>query len=80
MNERAGHAPEHLTAALGEAVVQVWSDLPQNVQHRLFEEAVVSKGEAIRSPLAALLHGMHRRTAASVTERREAIEPDSLGG
>jgi len=34
---------DQLTMALGEAVVRIWSDLPQDVQHHLFEEAITSK-------------------------------------
>jgi hypothetical protein len=47
----AGNA-EQLTRALGEAVIRIWSDLPQDVQDRLFKEAVASRGESIRSQLA----------------------------
>ncbi len=31
---------EQLTRALGEAVIRIWSNLPQDVQNHLFQEAV----------------------------------------
>ena len=40
---------EQLTQALGEAVIRIWSDLPQDVKNRLFKEAVASRGESDRS-------------------------------
>jgi hypothetical protein len=69
---------EQLTRALGEAVVQVWSHLPPDVQHDLFEEAITARDESIRQQLAVFLHAHHART--SVVARRDMIEPDSLGG
>jgi hypothetical protein len=68
---------EQLSRALGEAVIRVWSNLPQDVQHRLFEEAVTSHGESIRQRFAVFLHDKHSRTSDS---KREIPEPDSLGG
>ena len=49
---------EQLTRALGEAVIRIWSDLPQGVQDRLFKEAVASRGESIRSQLAVFLRSL----------------------
>jgi hypothetical protein len=43
---------DQLTRALGEAVIRIWSNLPQGVQNHLFQEAVTSQGESIRSQLA----------------------------
>jgi hypothetical protein len=40
---------DQLTRALGEAVIRIWSNLPQDVQNHLFQEAVTSQGESIRS-------------------------------
>ena len=34
---------DQLTRALGEAVIRIWSDLPQDVKNRLFKEAVASR-------------------------------------
>jgi hypothetical protein len=71
---------DQLIKALGEAVVRIWSNLPQDVQHRLFEEAITSKDETIRPQLAVYLHDKHRRTLDPLGKPREMIEPDSLGG
>ena len=71
---------DQLIRALGEAVVRVWSNLPQDVQHCLFEEAITSEGETIRLQLAVYLHDKHRRTSDPLGKPREMIEPDSLGG
>jgi hypothetical protein len=71
---------EQLTRALGEAVIRIWSDLPQDVQDRLFKEAVSSRGESIRSQLAVFLHDNHERTSDPLGDPREMKEPDSLGG
>jgi len=71
---------EQLTRALGEAVVRIWSNLPQEVQNHLFQEAVTSQGESIRSQLAVFLHDKHSRTVDPLGEPREMPEPDGLGG
>jgi hypothetical protein len=70
-------ATEQLSRALGDAVVRIWSHLPHDVQHRLFEEA--SQGKGIRPQLALFLHEKHSRTSASI-RARAMLEPDSLGG
>ncbi|MGH6770151.1 MAG: hypothetical protein ACRECO_14135 [Xanthobacteraceae bacterium] len=67
-----------LTRALGEAVVQIWSYLPPEVQHDLFEEAITARGERLRQELALYLHEHHVRTTDLRT--RNILEPDSLGG
>jgi hypothetical protein len=71
---------DQLTRALGEAVIRIWSNLPQEVQNHLFQEAVTSQGESIRSQLAVFLHDKHPRTSDPLGKPREMIEPDSLGG
>jgi hypothetical protein len=70
---------QRLSQALGEAVVRIWSDLPQNVQRWIFEEALSAQGPELRSQLAVYLHDKHSRTSDSV-KARAMIEPDSLGG
>ena len=80
MEPMASATAEQFTSALGEAVVRVWSRLPQDVQHHLFEQAVTSRGESIRSQLAVFLHDRHPRTWDPWGRRREMAEPDSLGG
>ncbi len=71
---------DQLTGALGQAVVRIWSSLPQGVQNHLFEEAVTARGEAIRAQLAVFLHDKHPRTADPLGKPRAMTEPDSLGG
>ena len=65
--------------ALGHAVARIWSRLPQDIQHHLFEEAVASQGESVRQQLAIFLHHRHPRTSDSI-KARAMPEPDSLGG
>ena len=74
-----GDTHEQLYRALGHAVSRIWSNLPQDIQHRLFEEAATSHGESIRQQLAVLLHEKHSRTSDSI-KARAIPEPDSLGG
>lgn len=75
----SGHAADRLSSALGHAVAQCWSRLPQEFQQDLFEAAVSSEGESIRQQLAIFLHSKHARTADSL-RARATPEPDSLGG
>ena len=72
-------AAEQMSRALGQAVAQCWSSLPQEIQHNLFEATVTSEGESIRQRLALFLHGKHERTLDTV-HARAMPEPDSLGG
>ncbi len=71
---------DQFTRALGEAVIRTWSNLPHEVQNHLFQEAVTSQGESIRSQLAVFLHNKHSRTSDPLGNPRETTEPDSLGG
>ena len=53
---------------LGCALIEAWSDLPQALQERLFERAVVlghqtERDEMLREQLAKFLHDHHSRTA-----------------
>ena len=75
-----GVTGDQLTRALGEAVIRIWSNLPQEVQNHLFQEAVASQGEPIRAQLAVFLHNKHSRTSDPLGNPRETTEPDSLGG
>jgi hypothetical protein len=54
--------------------------LGQEVQDRVFKEAVSFKGESIRPQLAVFLHDKHARTFDPLGNPREMEEPDSLGG
>jgi hypothetical protein len=44
INPASSVITEQLTRALGEAVIRIWSNLPQEVQNHLFQEAVTSQG------------------------------------
>jgi hypothetical protein len=70
---------EQLCGALGKAVMRLWSDLPQEIQHTLFEAAVSAEGERIRQQLAVFLHDRHVRTVSAM-QSQAVVEPDSLGG
>ncbi len=52
---------------LGAATADLWSDLPHQLQHMLFERAVVlghmrERDESLREQLAKFLHDHHART------------------
>jgi hypothetical protein len=79
MDELPKEIKEQVFRALGESLVKIWSRLPQDIQHDLFEGAVASQGESKRQQLAVFLHGEHSRTADAV-KSRAMPEPDSLGG
>ena len=59
---------ERYIEALGLAALDLWSELPQEVQQLLFERAVVrghktERDESLREQLAQFLHDHHERTA-----------------
>ena len=52
---------------LGAAAADLWSELPQELQQRLFDRAVVlghqrEQDESLREQLAKFLHEHHERT------------------
>ena len=54
---------------LGAAAADLWSQLPHDMQHTLFERAVVlghrsERDESLREQLAKFLHDHHARTQA----------------
>jgi hypothetical protein len=64
------HREQTYVSALGAAVVHVWADLPQEIQGKLFEHAVVAghqseRDESLREELAKYLHDHHERTQAA---------------
>jgi hypothetical protein len=68
MEMRGGDDAERFARVLGEAVIARWSALPQELQHELFEDAVVlghlgERDESLREELARFLHERHPRTA-----------------
>jgi hypothetical protein len=59
---------------LGAAAADLWSELPQELQQRLFEHAVLlghqgEQDESLREQLAKFLHDHHERTAQSLPSR-----------
>lgn len=61
------HDERRFSLALGQAVISAWGDLPQDIQQRLFEDAVVAghqteRDESLREQLAIFLHQQHPRT------------------
>ena len=71
---------DQITRALGEAVIRIWSNLPQDVQNHLFQAAVTSQGRIHKIAVAVFLHEKHSRTSDPLGNPRQTIEPDSLGG
>jgi hypothetical protein len=60
---------ERFAKVLGEAAIDLWSELPQEFQHQLFERAVrlghkTERDESLREQLAQFLHARHERTVA----------------
>ena len=67
MSSHAGHSQTRFEPLLGAAALHLWSELPRDVQEKLFEHAVVigHRGEAdesLREKLAVFLHDHHKRT------------------
>lgn len=63
----ASSQADKFARALGQAVITAWSDLPHDVQHELFERAVMlgheaERDESLREELAQFLHANHKRT------------------
>jgi hypothetical protein len=59
---------ERFSRILGDAVIALWGALPHDVQHDLFERAVLighesEQDESLREELAQHLHHHHARTA-----------------
>jgi len=78
--EAIAHDPsDHLSRALGAAVIKMWGHLPHELQNRLFETAVTAADARLRPQLAVFLHHQHPRTCAA-KKARAILEPDSLGG
>ncbi len=61
--------PARYLLVLGAASADLWSELPQDLQHILFERAVLlghqrEQDESLREQLAKFLHDHHARTQA----------------
>jgi len=67
MSSHAGNPQTRFEPLLGAATLHLWSELPRDVQEKLFEHAVVighrsEADESLREQLAVFLHDHHRRT------------------
>jgi hypothetical protein len=54
-------AEDHFARLLGRAAMDVWGDMPRDIQEALFETAMKERSTE-REELARLLHGRHPRT------------------
>ena len=59
---------ERFVGVMGQAAIDLWSELPQEIQQNLFERAVLlghktERDESLREQLAQFLHEHHERTA-----------------
>ena len=66
---------DRMARVLGAAVISRWAELPQPIQEKLFEAAIVlghqsERDESLREELAKFLHDHHKRTTPA--ESREA--------
>jgi hypothetical protein len=66
---------DRFTRVMGSAVIDLWGNLPKDIQERLFERAVVlghqgERDEMLREQLAKYLHDRHKRTAGNVRQKR----------
>ncbi|MFZ3359155.1 MAG: hypothetical protein WCA56_02255 [Xanthobacteraceae bacterium] len=73
MNQHSDQVVNDLAAryflVLGAATADLWSELPQDIQHTLFERAIAlghqgERDESLREQLAKFLHDHHARTVA----------------
>jgi hypothetical protein len=68
-NEVVNDVAARYLLILGAGAADVWSELPQELQHMLFERAVLlghqgEQDESLREQLAKFLHDHHARTLA----------------
>lgn len=52
---------DRFAGLLGHAVIDIWGDIPRDIQEALFETAMKGR-DADRQELARLLHDRHPRT------------------
>jgi hypothetical protein len=74
MNDASDHLggdrnenPDRYLVVLGAAAADLWSNWPQELQHTLFERAIIlghkgERDESLREQLAKFLHDPHPRT------------------
>jgi hypothetical protein len=64
------HGERDFKEALGTAVVELWAELPEIIQQKLFERAVIAghhseRDESLQQELARYLHEANARTVHS---------------
>jgi len=69
MNVLSHESSQLIARTLGEAIVRMWSRLPQDVQHDLFEETMNSLDGTMRSKLAIFC-------TESIHEQAAHLQPD----
>ena len=70
----------YFARALELGVLKLWSNLPRNIQHMIFEEAVISghrseRDENLREQLAAFLHEEKRE---GFSHNATSVVPDAV--
>jgi hypothetical protein len=65
-----------IVQALGTAAIHLWSDLPREIQEKVFETAVAlghrgERDENLREQMAKFLHDHHPRTAHPAVSERD---------
>jgi hypothetical protein len=68
---------ERYANLLGRAAMDVWGDMPRDIQEALFETAMKGQ-DAEREELARLLHDRHPRTLHPPRRDPEGGKPTSL--
>ena len=68
-SDAGSDSAERYLLVLGTAAADMWSNLPQELQHTLFERAIVlghksERDESLREQLAKFLHDHHARRHA----------------
>jgi hypothetical protein len=66
-SEQVDLSDDRFFRIMGSAIIDLWSELPQEIQETLFERAVVlghesERDEMLREQLAKYLHDRHKRT------------------
>jgi hypothetical protein len=61
------HGAEYFERALGAGLLNLWAELPREIQEQVFEAAVLAghrseADESLREQLAEFLHDRHPRT------------------
>ena len=72
-------ALDRLAGLLGRAALDVWGDMPREIQEALFETAMKGR-QAEREELARLLHDRHLRTLRQTLREQRERMAESIAG